>query len=39
MREIVSRLLNGFAAQGLVTLGREQVTILDRPGLQAIAAV
>lgn len=39
VREIVSRLLKGFAAQGLVTLGREQVTILDRPGLQAIAAV
>ena len=39
VREIVSRLLKGFAAQGLVTLGREQVTLLDRPGLKAIAAV
>lgn len=39
VREIVSRLLKGFAAQGLVTLGREQVTLLDRAGLKAIAAV
>lgn len=39
VREIVSRLLKGFAAQGLVTLGREQLTIADRAGLQRIAAV
>jgi CRP/FNR family transcriptional regulator len=39
VREIVSRLLKGFAAQGLVTLGREQLTIVDRPGLQKIATV
>lgn len=39
VREIVSRLLKGFAAQGLVALGREQLTIIDRPGLQKIAAV
>jgi CRP/FNR family transcriptional regulator len=39
VREIVSRLLKGFAAQGLVVLGREQVTLLDRQGLRAIAAV
>lgn len=39
VREIVSRLLKGFAAQGLVTLGREQVTIVDRSGLQKIIAV
>ncbi|MCG2578532.1 Crp/Fnr family transcriptional regulator [Dechloromonas sp. XY25] len=39
VREIVSRLLKGFAAQGLVALGREQLTIVDRPGLQKIAAV
>jgi CRP/FNR family transcriptional regulator len=39
VREIVSRLLKGFAAQGLVALGREQVTLLDRQGLKAIAAV
>ena len=39
VREIVSRLLKGFAAQGLVALGREQVTLLDRRGLKSIAAV
>lgn len=39
VREIVSRLLKGFAAQGLVTLGREQLTITDRQGLQKIAAM
>lgn len=38
VREIVSRLLKGFAAQGLVALGREQVTLLDRDGLQKVAA-
>ncbi len=39
VREIVSRLLKGFAAQGLVSLGREQVTIVDRDGLQKLSAV
>ncbi len=39
VREIVSRLLKGFAAQGLVSLGREQVIITDRDGLQKILAV
>jgi CRP/FNR family transcriptional regulator len=39
VREIVSRLLKGFAAQGLVALGREQLSILDRPGLQKMASV
>ena len=39
VREIVSRLLKGFVAQGLVTLGREQITLVDRPGLQKIASV
>jgi CRP/FNR family transcriptional regulator len=39
VREIVSRLLKGFAAQGLVNLGREQVTITDRDGLQKILSV
>ncbi|MCK9282757.1 MAG: Crp/Fnr family transcriptional regulator [Rhodocyclaceae bacterium] len=39
VREIVSRLLKGFAAQGLVSLGREQIVLLDRPGLKAIAAM
>ena len=39
VREIVSRLLKGFAEQGLVALGREQLTVTDRAGLQKIAAV
>lgn len=39
VREIVSRLLKGFAVQGLVALGREQIEIRDRDGLQALAAV
>lgn len=38
VREIVSRLLKGFADQGLVALGREQVEILDPAGLRRIAA-
>lgn len=38
VREIVSRLLKGFAAQGLVQLGREQIEILDAAGLRRIAA-
>ena len=38
VREIVSRLLKGFAAQGLVGLGREQLTLLDRDGLRRLAA-
>ena len=37
VREIVSRLLKGFADQGLVKLGREQVEILDAAGLRRIA--
>lgn len=39
VREIVSRLLKGFAAQGLVQLGREQLTITDRPALQKLAVL
>ncbi len=38
VREIVTRLLKGFADQGLVALGREQVEILDPAGLRRIAA-
>lgn len=38
VREIVSRLLKGFADEGLVALGRERITVLDRVGLQAVAA-
>ena len=37
MREIVSRLLKGFAEQGLVALAREQVDIVDPAGLRRIA--
>ncbi|WP_313950268.1 Crp/Fnr family transcriptional regulator [Accumulibacter sp.] len=38
VREIVSRLLKGFAVQGLVKLGREQIVVTDRVGLQELAA-
>lgn len=38
VREIVSRLLKGFAAQGLVRLGREHIEILDRAALQRLAS-
>ena len=37
VREIVSRLLKNFAAQGLVALSREQIEILDPAGLRRIA--
>ncbi|MCX7162570.1 MAG: Crp/Fnr family transcriptional regulator [Betaproteobacteria bacterium] len=39
VREMVSRLLKGFAGQGLVRLGREQVEVLDAAGLRRIASV
>ena len=39
VREMVSRLLKGFAEQGLVRLGREQVEVLDAAGLRAVASV
>lgn len=39
VREMVSRLLKGFAEQGLVKLGREQVEVLDPAGLRQIASV
>jgi CRP/FNR family transcriptional regulator len=38
VREIVSRLLKGFADQGMVRLGREQVEILDPARLRDIAS-
>ena len=38
VREIVSRLLKGFAAQGFVTLGREQIEIRDPAGLRRLAS-
>lgn len=37
VREMVSRLLKGFAEQGLVRLGRERIEILDPAGLRSIA--
>lgn len=37
VREMVSRLLKGFAEQGLVRLGREQVDILDPGGLRRVS--
>lgn len=37
VREMVSRLLKGFADQGLVRLGREQIEILDPAGLRKLA--
>ena len=37
VREIVSRLLKGFAEQKLVSLGREQIEILDPAGLRALS--
>jgi CRP/FNR family transcriptional regulator len=39
VREMVSRLLKGFAEQGLVKLGREQVEVLDAAGLRKTASV
>lgn len=38
VREIVSRLLKSFAEQGLVSLAREQVEIVDAAGLRRVAA-
>lgn len=37
VREIISRLLKGFAAQGWLTLGREQIVIVDQGGLESLA--
>ena len=37
VREMVSRLLKGFADQGLVRLGREQIEIIDAAGLRRMA--
>lgn len=38
VREIVSRLLKSFAEQGLVSLGREQIEIVDPARLRRVAA-
>lgn len=39
VREIVSRLLKGFADQGWIRLGREQIEVIDIPALQRFAAL
>ena len=38
VREIVTRLLKSFAEQGMVSLGREQIEIVDPAGLRRVAA-
>lgn len=38
VREIVSRLLKSFAEQGIVSLGREQIEIVDPSRLRQVAA-
>jgi len=38
VREMVSRLLKGFAEQGWVRLGREQIEILDPAALRGLCA-
>lgn len=37
VREIITRLLNRFAAAGAVKLGRERIEVVDAVGLRAIA--
>lgn len=37
VREIVSRLLKSFSEQGLVTLGREQISVCNRQKLEQLA--
>ena len=38
VREIVSRLLNDFEDRGFVSLGRGRIEVVDRAGLEALAA-
>jgi CRP/FNR family transcriptional regulator len=38
VREIVTRVLRSFAEQGLVSLGRGSIEVLDATGLRRIAA-
>jgi hypothetical protein len=38
VREIVGRVLRNFEDRGLVELSRSQITVLDRAGLEALAA-
>ncbi|HRL75748.1 MAG TPA: Crp/Fnr family transcriptional regulator [Candidatus Accumulibacter phosphatis] len=37
VREIVSRLLKGFADEGFVSLAREQIIVIDQTGLRQLA--
>ena len=39
VREIVSRIVGGFADRGLVKTGREQITVLDEAGLRRVSGV
>lgn len=39
VREIISRLLKSFVSQGLLSLSREQITIIDRAGLEKLASM
>lgn len=38
VREMISRLLKGFADQGLIRLGRERIEVIDPAGLRRVAA-
>lgn len=37
VREIISRVLKSFSENGLISLGRAQIKILDEPGLREVA--
>ncbi|WP_221450574.1 helix-turn-helix domain-containing protein [Pseudoteredinibacter isoporae] len=37
VREMISRLLRGFAESGLIVQGREQISVLNKTGLHQIA--
>ena len=37
-REVVSRLLQYFASEGLIRLGRGSILLLDRPALERLAS-
>lgn len=39
VREIVSRIVGGFADRGLVKTGREQITVLDEAGLRRVSGL
>ena len=37
-REVISRILNDFQKRGLIEQSRGRITLMDRPGLRALAA-